>query len=187
MKSILQKACSCKWLQLPNLHYIETISERKTFFEINEINKWGTVGFFSVIIIFMGQFSKRELVPRVNICQLVISSTDVAADSWWVCYDGNFWLTCRKQRERSAEEGLQWLACRAWGSEGCKAWATVISEHADDKSINRHKQWKDLKGYIRQCVRWVDEWMAVEIWHSNEFFRMSFDVITNVLWFGLGD
>lgn len=42
----------------------------------------------------------------------------------------------RKQRKRG-EQSFGW---RARGNEQCKAWATVIREHADDKSINRNMQ-----------------------------------------------
>lgn len=159
MKGILQKDCTSQT-------YIRLKQFRKEKHSLRLPD-----GFFLVIINFMGQFSKRELIHRVSICQLVIFSTDVATDSLWDCYDGNFWLTCRKQRAYSTEEKLQCLGYWAWGSKGWKAWATVISEHADDKSINRHKQRKDLKGYIRLCVRWVDEWMAVKIEHSNGFWE----------------
>lgn len=103
-----------KRLQFPNLQYIETISKRKILFEIN---KWVTLGLF-LLMNFVGQFSKRELVRRMSICQLVIFSTDVATNSLWDCYDGNFRLICRKQREyRQGRDYSVW----ATGPEAARA------------------------------------------------------------------
>lgn len=48
-----------------------------------------------------------------------------------------WWMRGLERKSKWRELSFVW---QAWSNEQCKAWAAVIIEHADDKSINRRMQ-----------------------------------------------